>query len=49
MDGSLLLEIDGVMNILFYREAFGVKMYFGIGVDGSISSFIQCHDLCQTW
>ncbi|MAU15685.1 MAG: RNA polymerase subunit sigma [Muricauda sp.] len=30
---SLKLEIDNVLGILSYREAFIIKMYFGIGAD----------------
>lgn len=33
---SLQQEIDGILNILSYREAFVVKMYFGIGADDSM-------------
>ncbi|MDC6383937.1 RNA polymerase sigma factor RpoD/SigA [Flagellimonas taeanensis] len=33
---SLQLEIDGILEILSYREAFVIKMYFGIGTDDSM-------------
>ena len=33
---SLQLEIDGILDILSYREAFVIKMYFGLGADDSM-------------
>ena len=33
---SLQLEIDDVLDILSYREAFVIKMYFGIGTNDSM-------------
>lgn len=33
---SLQMEIDGILDILSYREAFVIKMYFGIGADDSM-------------
>ena len=33
---SLQLEIDSVLNILSYREAYVIKMFFGIGADDSM-------------
>lgn len=36
IDQSLQQEIDGVLDILSYREAFVIKMYFGIGAPDSM-------------
>src|SRR5690606_22634601 len=33
---SLQLEIDGILETLSYREAFVIKMYFGIGAPDSM-------------
>lgn len=33
---SLQMEIDGILDILSYREAFVIKMFFGIGADDSM-------------
>lgn len=33
---SLQLEIDGILDILSYREAFVIKMFFGIGTSDSM-------------
>ena len=36
INSSLQLEIDGILDILSYREAFVIKMYFGIGAEDSM-------------
>ena len=33
---SLQMEIDGILDILSYRDAFVIKMFFGIGADDSM-------------
>lgn len=48
MDWSLKNEIDGVLDILSYREAYVIKKYFGIGEEDSLGLEQIAYDLDLT-